>query len=271
MNYKNFLVDIENNVAYMRFNNPQKANAMDSVFWDETQILMRELDDNPEVRVVVLSGEGKHFSSGIDLSSLMELQQKLKTIPDEGRQKEYVRRHIKHMQENFNAIEACRKPVIAAVKGACIGGAIDMITACDMRYATEGAYFCVKEVDLGIVADMGTLQRLSHIISEGIARELAFTARTFDAKEAKEMNLVNALYPDEATLMKEVKIIAENIAKKSPLTVRGIKEVMNYSREHTTLDGLDYVATWNSAMMISKDLQEAAMAYIQKREPIFEN
>lgn len=269
MELKSYTLHIKNQVAYANINNPTKANAMDKNFWTETIGLMQYLDKKPEVRVIVLGGEGKHFSSGIDLSMLMMLQQKTQKFKDEGRKREYLRLWIKELQDTFTSIEKCRKPVIASIKGACVGGAIDMVTACDMRYASENAQFSIKEVDLGIVADVGTLQRISGIVSESIARELAFTGRAFDAKEAKEMQLINQYYPDEETLSQKVQEIAENIAKKSPLTTRGIKQIMNYSRNHSIEEGLDYVATWNASMLLSDDVQEAILAFTQKREPKF--
>jgi len=271
MTFDNYWLDIENHIAHVRINNPKKANAMGKDFWAETTELMKFLDHSAEVRVVVISGEGKHFSSGLDLSSLMEVQQELRKYDCEGRKREYLRQWIMSMQESFNSIEKCRKPVIAAIKGACIGAGIDLITSCDMRYATEDAYFSVKEVDLGIVADLGTLQRLSGIVSEGIARELAFTARTFDAQDAKQMHLLNEHFSHEATMMDRVMRIAKEIAEKSPLAIRGTKQVMNYSRNHSIDEGLEYVANWNMSMLMSKDLTEAVSAYMQKKKPNFSN
>ncbi|MEZ5585034.1 MAG: enoyl-CoA hydratase-related protein [Candidatus Competibacteraceae bacterium] len=173
------------------------------------------------------------------------------------------------MQAAFTAVETCRKPVLAAVHGLCIGAGLDLIAACDMRYASAEAQFSLKEVDLGIVADIGSLQRLPRLIGEGLVRELAFTGCDVTATEAQAMGLVNRVFDSPQQLMEGVRDIARNIAAKSPLTVRGIKQIMNYSRDHSVADGLNQVATWNSAMLLSEDSQEAVLAAAQKRTPRF--
>jgi enoyl-CoA hydratase len=221
-----------------------------------------------EVRVVVIRGEGKHFSSGIDFTLIAEVVGGVASLPD-GRKHEVLRRKILELQDCFTAAERCRKPVIAEISGACIGGAIDLITACDLRYATAASRFCVKEVDLAIVADVGTLQRLPRLVGEGACRELALTGRTFKGEEAARLGLVNGVFEDEQALRDHVSAVASGIARKSPLTVRGVKQVLNFSREQSVRDGLDYVATWNAAMLISADSQEAMTASLEGREPVF--
>ncbi len=268
--YQTLLVEVEQHIAHVKMNNPQKANAMTQTFWKEIREVMQKLDHEPEVRVVVLSGEGKHFSSGIDLSMFGSMQAD-RQGKDEGRFREHFRRHVLELQSSFTAIEKCAKPVIAAIHGACVGGAIDMISACDMRYCSEDAYFCVKEIDLGIVADVGTLQRLPKIIADGVARELAFTARRMSAQEAEQVHLVNRCYPNQEEMMEAVQQIAASIAAKSPLATRGTKEILNYTRDHSVEDGLNYVATWNAAMIFSNDVMEAMQASMQKRDPEFSN
>ncbi|TAE76033.1 MAG: crotonase/enoyl-CoA hydratase family protein [Bacteroidetes bacterium] len=266
---KTLLLKIENKIATLSLHNPEKANAMTPEFWIEMKNVMQEISENPTIRVVILVGEGKHFSSGIDLTMFAQIQQMMTSKDEQGRVRERLRKWILGLQDAFTAIEKCSKPVIAAVHGACIGGAIDMITACDMRFCTEDAVFCVKEIDLGIVADVGTLQRLPKIVSEGIAKEWAYTGKNIDAKEAKEFHLVNQYYANQTEMMLKVEELATTIAKKSPLSIRGTKEVINYTRNHSTEDSLNYVATWNAAMLFSQDAMEAAMAKMQKREPIF--
>ena len=169
------------------------------------------------------------------------------------------------MQDSFNAIEACKKPVLAAIDGACVGAGVDLISACDMRYCTEAAFFNVKEVDLGITADLGTLQRLPHIVGLGIAKEWALTARDIKAQEAKKCFLVNRVFSDQSGLLKEVLQIAELIRDKSALAVRGTKKILNYSRDHSVMESLDYVATWNAAVLPSKYLQDAVMGRLGKK------
>jgi len=268
--YTTFSIDIQNHIATLTLNQPDRANAMTRAFWEEMPQAMHELDENADCRVIIIRGAGKHFSAGIDLSMLAEIQQMMSSKEETGRIREKLRRWILSLQDAFSAIEKCRKPTLAMIHGACIGGAIDLITACDMRYATEDARFCVKEIDLAIVADVGTLQRLPRIVSEGIARELAFTGKTISGKEAATIHLVNSVYPTQEALQTAVVEIATQIASKSPLAIRGTKEVLNYSRDHNTHDSLNYVATWNSAMLFSQDTAEAMMANTQKRTPNFQ-
>lgn len=267
--FETLLININDKVATVKINVPKKANAMTKAFWREIRVAMEELDREDEVRVVVIEGEGKHFTSGIDLVMFMQLKTELDKIDCPGRSREKIRTEILWLQDAFNSIEKCRKPVIAAIHGACIGGGIDMITACDMRYCSADAHFSVKEIDLGMAADVGTLQRLPKVIGEGIARELAYTGRKVDGAEAQQIGLVNKCYADRETMLKEVYAIAETIASKSPLAIRGTKEMFLYTRDHSVEDGLNYVATWNAGMLFSNDLQEAAMANMQKRTPQF--
>jgi enoyl-CoA hydratase len=269
--YETVVVEVENHLAYVRMNNPSKANAMTPAFWQEFPQAIDELDANPEVRVVIVSGEGKHFTAGLDLTMFAGMQQKMTSKSEPGRIREDFRREILRMQDTFTALERCRKPVIAAIHGACVGGGIDLISACDMRYCSEDAYFCVKEIDIAIVADVGTLQRLPKIIADGVARELAYTARKMGGREAEQVHLVNKCYATYEEMMSEVSKIAQTIAAKSPLAMRGTKEMLNYTRNHTIEDSLNYVATWNAAMLMSNDIVEAAVAGMQKREPTFEN
>lgn len=259
----------EQHVAHARLNRPSQANAMSEVMWREFRELAQWADAEPDVRALVISGSGKHFSAGIDLQFLMQFQSRMVRLPDGYRQEE-MRRIIMDLQESFTALERCRKPVIAAIHGSCYGAGIDLITACDLRYATTDARLCVKEIDLAIVADVGTLQRLPGIVSEGVARELAFTGRVFSGAEAAEMGLVNEAFEDHEAMLGHAMEVAGTIASKSPLAMRGTKAILNYTRDHGTADGLDYVATWNAAVLHSSDLQEAMAAFLQKREPKFE-
>ncbi|KAI3841823.1 hypothetical protein MKX03_032160 [Papaver bracteatum] len=254
-------------VFHILLNNPSLKNALSLDFFTEFPKALISLDQNPEVNVIILSSHGDHFCSGIDLNAfntLMKSQSK-----DQGRFRERFRREVKGLQNAMTAIERCRKVVIAAIHGACIGGGIDLITACDIRYCTKNAFFCVKEVDLAIVADLGTLQRLPGIVGYGNAVELALTARRFTGEEAKDFGLVSKVFESKSALDEGVYAVAEGIAMKSPLAVVGTKEVLLRSRDMSVDQGLDYVATWNSAMLPSADLTEAVSAQIQKRKPTF--
>jgi len=268
--FKTLAVSTENRVASIQLNRPDKANAINATMWKELKDAFDWVDETPEVRVAVLSGQGKHFSAGIDFQFLSAIYNEMSEL-SEGRRQEHLRQMIIELQDSVTAIERCRKPVIAAIHGACMGGGVDLITACDMRYATADARFSIREVDLAIVADTGTLQRLPRIIGDGLFRELAYTGLEFDGEKAHSMGLVNKVFPDQTALLVGVGELATDIAAKSPLAIRGIKESLIYSRDHTVAEGLNYVATWNAAIGLSKDVQEAVAAYLQKRLAEFED
>ena len=259
---------LTDHIAQIELNRPDKANALNGTLWREIGEAFRWVDETPEARVAVLSGAGRHFCAGIDFALMGELLDEVGEMKP-GRREERLRRIILDLQAAFTALETCRKPVLAAIQGLCIGGGLDLIAACDMRYATADASFSLKEADLAIVADVGSLQRLPYLIGEGRVRELAFTAHPFDAAEAQAMGLVNRVFADAAQLGESVQTIATGIAAKSPLTVRGIKQVLNYGRDHRVADGLEYVATWNAAMLLSDDTREAVAAVMQKRPARF--
>jgi enoyl-CoA hydratase len=229
---------------------------------------MRHADETDAIRVVVLRGAGKHFTAGIDLAMLEGLAARLRD-EDGARSREKLRRVILDLQDTLTSIERCRKPVIAAVHGVCYGGGIDLVTACDLRYCSADAKFSVKEIDVGMTADVGTLQRLPRLVGEGMARELAYTGRVVDGAEAKAIGLVNRCFETPEALAEGAMAIAGAIAAKSPLAIRGCKEMITYARDHSVADGLNYVATWNAAMLLSRDLHEAAVAAREKRAPGF--
>ncbi|PLP96062.1 enoyl-CoA hydratase [Pseudomonas sp. FFUP_PS_473] len=265
--YQAFKVELSNNIAHVQINRPEKVNAMNAAFWAEIIEIFKWIDDTDAVRVVVISGAGKHFSSGIDLMLLASVANQLGK--DVGRNARLLRRTILQMQASFNAVDTCRKPVLAAIQGYCLGGAIDLITACDMRYAASDAQFSIKEIDMGMAADVGTLQRLPRIIGDGLVRELAYTGRTIDAEEARQIGLVNRTFTDQASLLDGVFAIAKEIAGKSPIAVAGTKEMLSYMRDHRIDDGLEYIATWNAAMLQSTDLRVAMAAHMSKQKPEF--
>ena len=259
---------VNNHIARVALNRPAKANAMSREVWEELRIVFDWIDAADEARVAVISGNGAHFTSGIDLAMLAGVADE---VDDdcEARKREKLRRVILDLQDSLSRLERCRKPVIAAVHGACIGGGIDLICCADMRYCSADANFSIKEIDMGMTADVGTLQRLPKLIGDGMARELAYTGRQFSALEAKEIGLVNCVYETPEALLENTMKIAADIAAKSPLAIRGTKEMILYARDHTVADGLNYIATWNAAMLMSADLQEAMMASMQKQKPTF--
>ncbi|MDD2045962.1 crotonase/enoyl-CoA hydratase family protein [Pseudomonas putida] len=265
--YQAFKVELNDNIAHVQINRPEKYNAMNAPFWSEIVEIFKWIDDTDAVRAVVISGAGKHFSAGIDLMLLASVANELGK--DVGRNARLLRRTILRMQASFNAVDNCRKPVLAAIQGYCIGGAIDLVSACDMRYCSKDAQFSIKEIDMGMAADVGTLQRLPRIIGDGIMRELAYTGRTVEADEAQRIGLVNRVYDDHQALLEGVFAIAAEIAGKSPIAVAGTKEMLSYMRDHRIDDGLEYIATWNAAMLQSTDLRVAVAAHMSKQKPEF--
>ncbi len=268
MTYTSFLVNIEDNIASVAINRPEKANSLHMEAWEEMKHIFESLHENPEVRVIVLTGEGKNFCAGIDLMTLMNLQ-RYNDISCEGRKREMLRKFIFKLQDCITAIEKCRKPVLAAIHGACVGGAVDIVSACDMRYCVEKSYFSIKEIDLGLVADIGTLQRLPKILQPGIVAEMAYTGRNVSGEEATKIGLTNQTYATVEEMTEGVMGIAKSIASKSPLCIRGTKEILLYSRDHSVDESLNYMTAWNASMLLSDDLQEAFAAMMEKREGDF--
>jgi len=268
--FETLAVTLEGAVAIVRLNRPDKLNAMNLAMWNDLRSAFQFLDGLPEARVIVLEGEGRGFTAGIDLQMMMGLGSQIQNDCD-GRMRESLRRIILDLQDCLSSLERCRKPVLAAVHGACVGGGIDLICCADMRYCSADAWFSIKEIDIGMTADVGTLQRLPKLIGDGMARELAYTARKVDAAEAREIRLVNRVFDTPDTLREGVRAIAAEIATKAPLAVRGVKEMITYARDHSVADGLNYIATWNAAMLMSADLQAAMMAGMSKTKPVFKD
>lgn len=261
-------LDIEEHVATVSLNRPDKANSMSATMWEELQTCFDWLDAEPQVRAIVLTGNGNHFCAGLDLAMFGGL---LGTSSDPARQAEYFRRKVLHLQQNLTALERCRKPVLAAIHRTCIGGGVDLVCCADMRYATEDAYFSIREIDIGMTADVGTLQRLPRLIPDGMVRELAYTGRNMDAEEARELGFINRVYEDRETMLREVTAIAHSIAAKSPLAVRGSKEMLLYARDHSVAEGLNYIATWNAGMLSHADLQAGLQAQAEKKHAVYED
>lgn len=270
MNYTCFDVTIENNIAHIVLNRPEKRNSMNVAFWDELPAIIQDIDNESRARVIVISSTGPHFSSGLDISAFLAndnaAQEGSRPDPKEKRVKgEKLYQNIKRMQKSFSVLEDCRVPVLAAIQGGCIGGGIDLTTACDMRYASAEAFFTVYEINIGMTADVGTFPRLVKLIPEGIVRELCYTGRRMPAEEAKSAGLVNNVYPDQATMLAEVMKIAADIASKAPLAIYGCKRMINYARDHSTADGLDYISIWNASMLQPEEMMEAISANTDKR------
>ncbi|MCS6967314.1 MAG: crotonase/enoyl-CoA hydratase family protein [Cytophagales bacterium] len=263
--YTRFHLQISNFVAEVTICRPEKANAMDEPAWEEMRAIFNDLSQNDQVRAVILKAEGKHFCAGIDLDMFTRIKKRLEQVsPDEGYRREYLRRNILDLQACINAIEQCSKPVLAAIEGHCIGGGVDIVCAADMRYCTKEAIFSIGEINLGMVADLGTLQRMPRLIPPGIVAELAYTGRAMTGTEAQAYGFVNGCFESQDALLSAVRHIASQIAAQSPLSIRGIKEMLRHGRDHTIAEGLRYVATWNAAMLLSADLQEALAGRLKK-------
>ncbi len=271
MTHSCFDLEVKDKVAHLRLCRPDELNTMTRAFWVELPRALRELDATAKARVVVLSSTGKHFSAGMDLSVFAGAGLTTPATTEIARLREMLRRTVLELQDSFNALEEIRMPVLAAIQGGCIGGAVDMVSACDARYCTTDAFFCVQETNLGMVADCGTLQRLQHIMPSGVARELAYTGRRLPATRAKEVGLVNELFDTQETMLAAVMQVATEIAEHSPLAVHGTKEMLNYAREHNVAESLRYMAAWQSGMFHATDMMECFVAKAEKRKPVFED
>jgi enoyl-CoA hydratase len=269
--YTTLEVSLDGPIAHVRLCRPNELNTMNRAFWGELPQALLAIDAEAKARVVVLSSTGKHFTAGMDLSVFAGAGVTPTGSAEIGRVREALRHSVFALQETFNVIERIRVPVLAAIQGGCIGGGIDMVSACDARYCTDDAFFCIQEINIGMVADLGTLQRLPKIIPSGMARELAYTGRRLPAARAKQIGLVNDTFADHAALMQGVLQVAGEIAERSPLAVCGSKAMLNYARDHSVQDGLNYIATWQTGMFQSADMLECFAAKAEKRKPEFEN
>lgn len=261
--YKSFQVTLENKIAHVQFSRPEAMNSMDKAFWQELPACMSDIESQTDARVIVISSTGKHFSAGMDLGVFSDSS----TMPqskDPSRMAEGLRRLVLQLQATLSSLEEIRLPVLTAIQGGCIGGALDLVCAADSRYCTVDAYFTIKETELGMTADVGTLQRLPKLIPAGIVKELAFTGRKFSAQEALQFGLVNRVYDDQASMMEGVMVTAAQIAANSPLAVTGCKEMLNYSRDHSVADSLKYMATWQAGMFRPNDMMKTFQAKAMK-------
>jgi enoyl-CoA hydratase len=262
-------IDRSGHVAEVTLLGPGKGNAMGPDFWRELPRVFDELDADPEVRAVVLTGSGEHFSYGLDLPAMMPSFSAVLGEDSLAAPRTRFRDDLRAMQSAVDSIANCRKPVVAAVAGWCIGGGVDVAAAADVRLAAADARFSVREVRVAMVADLGSLQRLSGIVGEGHLRELALTGKDVDARRAERMGLVNDVYDDRDAVLAAASELAAEIAANPPLVVQGVKNVLDEQRRPRVEAGLRYVAAWNSAFLPSKDLGEAAQAFFGKRPPEF--
>ncbi|MCP3101120.1 crotonase/enoyl-CoA hydratase family protein [Myxococcus sp. K15C18031901] len=269
--YKSLRIEKSDHVAELVLMGPGRGNAMGPDFWREMPQAIRALDADEAVRVILVRGEGSHFTYGLDLMGMMESLGPLLTgDANLAYERTKLLQLIGDMQQATEGLARCRKPVIAAVHGWCIGAGMDLIAACDFRYCSREAKFSLREVKVGIVADMGALQRLPRIIGEGNTRELAYTGRDVEAERALRMGLVNDVFATPEALLTEARAIAKRVAENPPLVVQGAKQVMEYCAGKSIEDGLRYVAVWNAAFLQSLDLTEAFGAFAERRTPHFQ-
>ena len=257
------------NIAEVTLLGPGKGNAMGPDFWRELPLVFRELDADPEVRAVVLAGSGGNFSYGLDLPVVMGSWEPLLAAGATAEPRTRLMHIIREIQAAVSSVAECSTPTVAAVSGWCVGGGVDLIAAADIRVASANAKFSVREVKVAIVADLGSLQRLSGIIGEGHLRELALTGKDIDAARAERIGLVNDVYADEAAALDAARALAQEIADNSQLAVRGAKEILDLDRAPRVAAGLNYVSAWNAAFLSSDDLTEAVAAFKERRPPRF--
>ena len=277
MGYTCFEIEETEGVAHVRLSRPDAYNSMIPAFWSELPEIVDELSDSGRVRTIVLSSTGKHFCAGMDLSvftgdgDATDSVNAGQGITERGRQRAALRVNVLHLQRTFTAFEQARMPVLAEIQGGCIGGGVDMVTAADCRYATEDAFFCIQEINIGMTADVGTLQRLPKLIPDGVVRELAYTGRRMPAGEALQHGLVNQVFADQDAMLSGVHDIAAEIASKSPLAIHGTKETILFTRDHTVEDSLKYIAAWQTGMFQPGDMAEAFTAKAEGRDTDFDD
>ncbi len=264
-----FKVSIENNVAHIVLNRPEAFNAMPRPFWNELPTIVHDINDNAKARVIVISSTGKHFTAGMDVSVFTDGESITASGGDPHTRAEAFRQFVLTLQGSFSCLDNARIPVIAAIQGGCIGGGVDMVSACDIRYATDDAFFQIAEINIGMTADVGTFPRLCNLIPQGWVRELAYAGRRLPAAKAKEIGLVNDTFATQDAMLAHVMELAHEIAAKAPVAVAGSKRMINYARDHSIADGLDYIATWQAGMFSPPHMMEAFAAKAQKREPNF--
>jgi enoyl-CoA hydratase len=263
-----FEVSVNAGVAHVCLNHPERLNSMVPAFWAELPQLMRELDEAGGVRVAVISSTGRHFSAGMDLA-VFESSGALGTATVSAR--EQFRQQLKRLQESFNAIAQARFPVIAAVQGGCIGGAVDLVTACCLRYCTRDAFFCIQEINIGMMADVGTMNRMPKQMPEAVMRELAYTGERLGAERAERLGFVNACFDDPQALLQAVLAVAQKIASKAPMAVAATKEMISYARDHSVVESFAYLNALQPGVFDPQDIARAVAAQKAGQAAAFES
>jgi len=268
--YDTIAVEIADHVAHVILNRPEKRNAMSKAFWVEFPDAINRISNNAAARVIVVSSTGKHFTAGMDLAVFAEGANSIMGgETDPHIHADAFRTHLHHLQETFSSLYNARQPVLAAIQGGALGAGVDLSSACDMRYCTADAYFTIQEINIGMVADVGTFPRVMRQLPDGLVRELAYTGRKLEAAEALERGFVNQVYDSQEDMLTAVIALAQQIARNSPLAVTSSKHVMNYAADHTTEDTLRYLQALNGGILAHSHMMESAAAKMQKREPVY--
>jgi enoyl-CoA hydratase len=262
-----FSLTIEDHVAHLVLNQPEVFNTMQPTFWRELDAVLTQLHQSGEARVLLISSTGKHFSAGMALETFSTA-----LLDDQSPQgRAAVFDLLTDMQATFTKLETLRIPVIAAIQGGCIGGAVDMVSACCIRYATMDAFFCIQEINIGMVADVGTLQRLPKLIPLAVVKELAYTGRRLSAEKALGYGLVNAVFETQSALLAAALQCAQEIAAKPPVAIWGTKQAIHYARDHSVDDALKQMGWLQGAIWSNANVREAVTAMKEKRAGKFEN
>jgi len=257
-----FTLDLKDHVAHLVLSRPEAMNTMNPAFWRELDEVLRKLHREGQARALVISSTGKHFSAGMALDTFGDAIL-LDDRSPEGRAAVYDL--LTDMQATFTRLEDLRIPVIAAIQGGCIGGAVDMVTACCIRYATQDAFFCIQEINIGMVADVGTLQRLPKLIPLGVVKELAYTGRRMPAAQALGYGLVNQVFGTQEAMVDAALQCAREIASKPPVAIWGTKQVIHYTRDHPVDDALKQMGWVQGAIWSNAHVREAITAMKEKR------
>lgn len=269
MTYQCFDFSISDKIAHLRFNRPDSMNSMQPVFFRELGSILQGLQQAGEARVLIISSTGKHFTAGMALDVFAGGAIRIDDTSAGGRAN--IALLLQEIQDCFNRIEELRMPVISAIQGGCIGGGVDLICATDIRLATSDAFFCIGEINIGMTADLGTLQRLPKLIPEGIVHEMAYTGRRLSAARALAVGLVNEVFDSQEALLAGALQMAQEIAQKPPVAIWGSKQAIHYARDHSTHDALQQMGRLQSGIWQSSNLMEAFLAKQQGRATEFDD
>ncbi|MEL7029209.1 MAG: enoyl-CoA hydratase-related protein [Pseudomonadota bacterium] len=268
MTYESFDLSFDGGVAHLKLNRPEKRNAMTESFWRELPDAVEAAEAEPGTRVLVLSSTGPHFCSGLDISMF---QSTAEMAPESPNARLRFLDTLQYLLDAVQVVDRVRIPVIAVIQGGCIGGGVDLVSGCDIRIASSDAFFRIEEINIGMMADLGTLQRLPKLIPDGVARELAYTGAALSADRAERLGLVNAVHPSHEEAVEAALAMARTIAEKSPIAVAGSKGMMTYARDHSVAESIEHMKGYQAAIFNIGDIMESYTAKMEKRPARFED